>query len=352
MLLTFLKRFTEKRAHEWRQIYKSLQLLEYLVKNGSEKVVDFAKSHIAVIEMLQNFHYTNSEGKDQGINVRNRSKELLSLLKDVSKIRAERKSAKAKKSKYSGTGSSQSGGFGGSGKKYGGFGSESSTSDFGGHAGGIYGDGGGFGGNEYEGPGYSRSSRSHTADDEFEEYEITPTSEGSNATKHTSVSFSSQPPKADLFSFDDQDTGYSNISTPPTSVDNEDDFADFQSASPTNVASASSSTSKPLPATQSDNLFDLFSSAPPSAFHSAPVSNNNSSSLLSLGNNSTQSFGPPLKTAGISTNLTGSRPTINSGGSQAKKVAKDDAFGSLWATASSKATSTKPKTTGTTSSLI
>ena len=31
------KRFTEKSAEEWRQIYKALQLMEFLVKNGSER---------------------------------------------------------------------------------------------------------------------------------------------------------------------------------------------------------------------------------------------------------------------------------------------------------------------------
>ncbi|KAL1843829.1 hypothetical protein VTJ49DRAFT_7180 [Mycothermus thermophilus] len=30
------RRFTEKSAEEWRQIYKALQLLEYLIKHGSE----------------------------------------------------------------------------------------------------------------------------------------------------------------------------------------------------------------------------------------------------------------------------------------------------------------------------
>ena len=41
--------------------------------------------------MLRQFHYIDQNGKDQGINVRNRAKELAELLSDVDRIRAERK---------------------------------------------------------------------------------------------------------------------------------------------------------------------------------------------------------------------------------------------------------------------
>lgn len=49
-------------------LLKALQLLEYLVKNGSERVVDDARSHIATIKMLRNFYYIDDKGKDQGLN--------------------------------------------------------------------------------------------------------------------------------------------------------------------------------------------------------------------------------------------------------------------------------------------
>lgn len=47
---------------------QSLVLLEYLVKNGSERVVDDARSHISMIKMMKNFHYIDEKGKDQGLN--------------------------------------------------------------------------------------------------------------------------------------------------------------------------------------------------------------------------------------------------------------------------------------------
>ena len=47
---------------------QSLQLLEYIIKHGSERVVDDARSHLSTIKMLRNFHYIDDKGKDQGIN--------------------------------------------------------------------------------------------------------------------------------------------------------------------------------------------------------------------------------------------------------------------------------------------
>ena len=47
---------------------QALVLLEYLVKNGSERVVDDARSHVSTVKMLRNFHYIDEKGKDQGIN--------------------------------------------------------------------------------------------------------------------------------------------------------------------------------------------------------------------------------------------------------------------------------------------
>jgi len=45
-----------------------LDLLEYLVKNGSERVVDDARSHLSTVKMLRHFYYIDNKYKDQGIN--------------------------------------------------------------------------------------------------------------------------------------------------------------------------------------------------------------------------------------------------------------------------------------------
>ncbi|KAG0672606.1 Epsin-3, clathrin recruitment and traffic between the Golgi and endosome [Maudiozyma exigua] len=99
--MTF-RRFTEKSGSEWRQIYKALQLLDYLIRHGSERFIDDVRSSIRILELLETFHYVDSEGRDQGINVRNRAQEIVKLLQDDAQIRAERKKARETTKKYKG----------------------------------------------------------------------------------------------------------------------------------------------------------------------------------------------------------------------------------------------------------
>lgn len=125
-MTTIHRRFTEKEARHWRQIYKALTLLEYLVKNGSERVVDDARSHLSTVKYLEHFAFIDEKGKDQGSNVRNRAKELVDLLSDTNRIKEERKKAKANKNKYTGVSSNMgNSSYGGGGSRYGGFGSDS-----------------------------------------------------------------------------------------------------------------------------------------------------------------------------------------------------------------------------------
>jgi hypothetical protein len=43
-------------------------VLIYLIKNGSDKVVTSAREHLYDLKSLENFAYTDEQGKDQGIN--------------------------------------------------------------------------------------------------------------------------------------------------------------------------------------------------------------------------------------------------------------------------------------------
>jgi hypothetical protein len=45
-------------------------LLNYLVKNGSERVVTSAREHIYDLRGLENYSFVDEFGKDQGINIR------------------------------------------------------------------------------------------------------------------------------------------------------------------------------------------------------------------------------------------------------------------------------------------
>lgn len=99
-------------------LFQSLLLLNYLVRNGSERVVTSSREHIYDLRSLENYTFTDEGGKDQGINVRHKVRELIDFIQDDDRLREERKKAKKNKDKYIGMssdamGGSRSGGFGG-----------------------------------------------------------------------------------------------------------------------------------------------------------------------------------------------------------------------------------------------
>ncbi|CAG8524678.1 10980_t:CDS:2 [Acaulospora colombiana] len=220
---TIYKRFTEKEARQWRQIYKALQLLEYLVKHGSERVVDDARAHLSTIKMMRNFAYIDEKGKDQGINVRNRARELAELLSDVDKIRQERKKARANRTKYTGV-SSDTVEYGRS--RYGGFSSDTYSYS-----------------NErtrYDDPETQWQSdyRSGSPADEISPGEDTTRSDQSSTKKSTELSPVNSEIKSEVNLFDFGETPSFNTNPAPLTNDfgilqsatADDDFQDFQSA--------------------------------------------------------------------------------------------------------------------------
>lgn len=402
------RRFTEKAAEEWRQIYKALQLLEYLIKNGSERVIDDARSHLTLLKMLRQFHFIDQNGKDQGINVRNRAKELTELLSDVDRIRSERKKARANKTKYTGVegGASFGGGFS-SGSRYGGFGGESSggaSAQYGGYSGGVYGDGGGFGGNTNDFRDHGRKGG-----DQFEEYDEfdegdkpessrpRKTSERAGTKKTTPTitgpvkkKEKEKEPEVDLFSFDEP-TASSSSAAPAASADmsgfaslnaappasgaaDEDEFDDFQSATPaapaptsqsafgnplmtSNASGAAFAAPAPVSAPQQTNLntmVGLSSVSPPPASTSTPSVNYSAfstplaSATMSPAANKPASTGyqpsgpnyftsvqaPQSASTPVSAGGMGALKPVSTGSSAVKKPAGGDAFGALWANAS------------------
>ncbi|XP_069917629.1 epsin-2 isoform X2 [Oryctolagus cuniculus] len=77
----------------WRHVYKALTLLDYLIKTGSERVAQQCRENIFAIQTLKDFQYIDRDGKDQGVNVREKSKQLVALLKDEERLKAERAQA-------------------------------------------------------------------------------------------------------------------------------------------------------------------------------------------------------------------------------------------------------------------
>ncbi|QBM89947.1 epsin [Metschnikowia aff. pulcherrima] len=236
-ILSFIfRRFTEKAANEWRQIYKSLQLVEYLIKNGLERIIDDIRANISLIQMLKSFHYIDSKGRDQGINVRNRSKNLVALLNDDALIRLERKKARANSKKFGGVSSAAFGGAS-SVAVADGFGGDDDFTNR------VYGDGGVYGA-RYDDPA-SAYNNGATGETNFEEYDVEatgsrakPTTGSSKVHATSGLPVKSKPqPQApaedllgDLVDFGGSASQSGGAQSHAQNDDDDDDFDDFQSA--------------------------------------------------------------------------------------------------------------------------
>jgi epsin len=388
---------------------QALQLLEFLIKNGSERVIDDARSHLSLLKMLRQFHYIDQNGKDQGVNVRNRSKELAELLGDVDRIRAERKKARANRNKFGGVeGGAMSGGMSG-GSKYGGFGSE--DAGYGGYSGGVYGDGGGYGGNA---SGFQDSSSRRDRFEEYDEYDegatSSPVTRKRDSLPASARAKKAEPPKPkepeiDILGFDDDippetpPKEFSSASKKPaaSALEDDDDFDDFQSATPTTTASNPTipprmttqnasgtqfAAPKPVSSSQGANLNDLvgYNSISPApsgtgSIMSPPASNYNISSppaasaftspplVLQQQTQAPRPTGYQAATPNYFTSVQvptpssqpssalGARPGMASNSSFSKPAAKPsasggDAFASLWSTTSANAGIKKAPTPG------
>ncbi|KAI0317924.1 hypothetical protein OF83DRAFT_1057723 [Amylostereum chailletii] len=85
------KRLNDK-GKNWRHVFKSLTVLDYLLHAGSENVVIYFKDNIYIIKTLKEFQFVDEFGKDQGANVRQKAKDITNLLQDDSRLRHERRS--------------------------------------------------------------------------------------------------------------------------------------------------------------------------------------------------------------------------------------------------------------------
>ena len=357
--------------------------------------------------MLRQFQFIDQNGKDQGVNVRNRAKELAEMLGDVDRIRAERKKARANRNKFGGVegGGGMSGGMSG-GSRYGGFGSE--DAGFGGYSGGTYGDGGGFGGATSSS---FQDSGSNSRKDRFEEYDeydegvSSPTASVRRKPDSSSSTPARRQPKKpeepkkepeDLFSFGDEElppaippkpsaaNGKQAMANTGNGAAEDDEFDDFISATPAtqsssirppqSVNSFNASTQfaapKPVSASQGVNLDDLVAFSSPSPAQSNPTPVNTFSSPPPPVNPYQQIQSQPPRPTGYQapqpnyfTSVPAPSPSAPAAGgarkpslasvnsfSSSKPAGKSsssgDAFGSLWSTASAGAGIKKTPTPG------
>jgi epsin len=118
----------------WKQIFKTLTLIEFLIKNGAERFIEECRDKLYKIRALQDFNFY--EGTvDKGSGVREKAKQVVELLGSNEMIRTEREKARVLRNKLVGIDSRNGGGGGGfggsgsyggsSGNSYGGNGSDS-----------------------------------------------------------------------------------------------------------------------------------------------------------------------------------------------------------------------------------
>ncbi|XP_075702050.1 epsin-3 [Rhinoderma darwinii] len=85
----------------WRHVYKGLTLLDYLIKNGSNKVLQECNENIIAVQTLKDFQFLDRDGKDHGLNVREKAKQIVSLLKDEERLKQERAQAQTTRRRMS-----------------------------------------------------------------------------------------------------------------------------------------------------------------------------------------------------------------------------------------------------------
>uniref|UniRef100_A0A915E0A9 ENTH domain-containing protein n=1 Tax=Ditylenchus dipsaci TaxID=166011 RepID=A0A915E0A9_9BILA len=88
-IMSMLWKRLNDHGKNWRHVYKSLVLLDYLIKCGSEKVAQQCRENIYSIETLKDFQHIE-DNRDQGLNVREKAKQMVSLLHDEERLKNER----------------------------------------------------------------------------------------------------------------------------------------------------------------------------------------------------------------------------------------------------------------------
>eukprot|EP01047_Picozoa_sp_COSAG01_P082247 COSAG01_NODE_16714_length_1212_cov_1.084456_1_plen_194_part_01 len=86
VIMSELRKRLASNGPNWRQCYKALNVVEYLIVNGSERCIGEARDMNYDVRGLERFQHIDREGKDQGVNIRERSKKIIDLLNDNERI--------------------------------------------------------------------------------------------------------------------------------------------------------------------------------------------------------------------------------------------------------------------------
>ncbi|KAK9700720.1 hypothetical protein K7432_012065 [Basidiobolus ranarum] len=89
-IMDMIDRRLNDKGKNWRHVFKALTLLDYCLHSGSQNVVAYAKDNFYIVKTLKEFQFIDEQGKDQGANVRQKAKDITSLLSDESRLKEER----------------------------------------------------------------------------------------------------------------------------------------------------------------------------------------------------------------------------------------------------------------------
>lgn len=101
-VMTFVWKNLQLSGSLWRVVYKTLNLLDHLIRNGSDRVIEDARDHLRELKGLQKFEFVDPEGKDTGVNVREKAKQIVELLNNDQQLNEEREKARASRNRYTG----------------------------------------------------------------------------------------------------------------------------------------------------------------------------------------------------------------------------------------------------------
>jgi len=102
----------QEKPKNWRRIIKTLTLLEFVIKNGSDRMLEEMRSGQYKVRPLMDFTFTE-EGRDKGSGIRDKAKMIIELISDQDLLRAERDKARDHRNKFA-AGFSSAGDYGNS----------------------------------------------------------------------------------------------------------------------------------------------------------------------------------------------------------------------------------------------
>ncbi|XP_049851275.1 epsin-like isoform X2 [Schistocerca gregaria] len=90
----------EDYGKNWRHIYKALLVLDFLLKNGCDRVISQVQCNQVIIKTLEYFSFIEDD-EDVGFSIRQRASRIIELLQDPKKLAEERELAARNREKFS-----------------------------------------------------------------------------------------------------------------------------------------------------------------------------------------------------------------------------------------------------------